>query len=381
HWARNYILWGRENNILSGYEDNTFRPDQSISRQEMASVLYRYITNYYHKELVIVSPEIVFADRDKIAFWAADAVRAMQRSGIINGRGNDLFDPLVGATRAETTVMMNRFITYYRSEEITEALTADIYFNQQLVQQNTDIITINDTYMLPIRSLLEPAGFEIRYYPEAELIVAYRHDRDMELWLGDTVFYNNGARSTLSAPPALLNGTTYVPLRETATTATIICQIKEEGSKTNIYLTAGTDLITLLANNFQGQQNNATGTAFIGNNKIGYWGTLKNGRPSYGAYLLPDGELYFGNWQNGNLNGTGRSVNQYGEFFIGTFSNNVKQTGTLYYTNGSKFIGTFTKNSSNVVLPSVGQYIAADGTIYGNSDSQWSSGSLPQSKW
>ena len=28
HWARKYILWGRKNNVLSGYEDNSFRPDQ-----------------------------------------------------------------------------------------------------------------------------------------------------------------------------------------------------------------------------------------------------------------------------------------------------------------------------------------------------------------
>ncbi|MBQ2763685.1 MAG: hypothetical protein IJF43_01420, partial [Firmicutes bacterium] len=304
----------------------------------------------------------------------------MQQSGIINGRGDNMFDPLTGATRAETTVMMNRFITYYRTDDITADLNADIYFNQNLVQQNVPIMIKDDTYMIPIRSVLGPAGYQMRFYAEAELIVAYRYDRDMELWLDDTTYYNNGTKGSFSVTPALINGTTYVPLKEITTAATIICQIREIDNKTCIYLTSGTNLLSLNGNNFQGQQNTATGITFLGNNETGYWGSLLYGRPTYGAYLLGN-ELFFGNWQNGALNGAGRSVNCYGEFFVGTFANNVKQSGTLYYTNGSQFIGTFTKNSSNVILPSVGQYIAADGTVYGSSNSQWSSGSLTKSKW
>lgn len=131
HWAKDYILWGKENNILSGYEDNTFRPDRSISRQEMASVLYRYITNYCGKDIREIAPKITFADDSDISFWAKEAVDAMQISGIINGKGNNLFDPLAGATRAETTVMLNRFITYYRTDDVTFDSAVTVYFNDQ----------------------------------------------------------------------------------------------------------------------------------------------------------------------------------------------------------------------------------------------------------
>ncbi|MBQ4092130.1 MAG: S-layer homology domain-containing protein, partial [Firmicutes bacterium] len=102
HWARLFILWGREHNILNGYDDGSFRPDNNISRQEMASLLFRYITHYRNSEIIENTPKTTFADDDKIGNWAKDGVYAMQRSGIISGRGNHIFDPLTGTTRAET---------------------------------------------------------------------------------------------------------------------------------------------------------------------------------------------------------------------------------------------------------------------------------------
>ena len=81
------------------------------------------------------------------------------------------------------------------------------------------------------------------------------------------------------------------------------------------------------------------------------------------------------------MNGAGRSITSYGEFFVGTFTDGVKTTGTTYFTDGSFFRGTWSKTGANAVYPVKGQYTAADGTTYGNDGTEWSYGSLSKSNW
>ena len=102
---------------------------------------------------------------------------------------------------------------------------------------------------------------------------------------------------------------------------------------------------------------------------------------SYGSYTTAAGDLFFGQWSNGMMNGAGRSITSDGEFFVGTFTSGVKTTGTTYFTNGSSFRGTWSKTGTGSVYPIKGQYTAADGTTYGNDSTEWSYGSLSQGSW
>lgn len=384
HWARKYILWGRKNNVLSGYEDNSFRPDQKISRQEMALVLYRYITEYHRLTIQNIQQETVFTDENLIGAWAIDAVKAMQRSSVINGRGDGTFDPLSGATRAETTVMLGRYLTYYKSDSYGDFSAADIFFNGRLTAQNIPLTEKNGKTMISLRSFLEGAGFRVSYFALPELIAADTENRDIELWIGKTEYYANGVKYSFSVAPYKENGTTFVALKEMLTAAGLAANLREEGGKMVIDISGSTNPLLRGFNNFYGSAENAAavnGKIYLGGSNYGFHGSVAAGQMTYGSYTTAAGDLFFGQWSNGMMNGAGRSITSYGEFFVGTFTDGIKTTGTTYFTDGSFFRGTWSKTGTGSVYPIKGQYTAADGTTYGNDSTEWSYGSLSQSNW
>ena len=78
------------NGIVRGKTDTSFDPYGQITRQEAATILYRLCTALGYE-----FPETTneFADSDKIAPWAANAVKAVNAAGIMSGVGDNKFDP------------------------------------------------------------------------------------------------------------------------------------------------------------------------------------------------------------------------------------------------------------------------------------------------
>lgn len=107
-WYYDYIKWGAENNLIVGYEDNTFRGNNIISRQEMAVVISKFIKL---AEIETDEAEAVeFADADTIAPWAKEYVDNISAYGIVKGDNNNLYLPNKALTRAETAVIINQII-------------------------------------------------------------------------------------------------------------------------------------------------------------------------------------------------------------------------------------------------------------------------------
>lgn len=108
-----YVRWAVENQIVDGYpEDNTFRPNRNITREEMAKIMAAYLTY----KGIDTQPGADFdssgiADRASIAGWALDYVLFCYENGLLNGRGNG-FAPRAGATRAEACVVLQRLAEY-----------------------------------------------------------------------------------------------------------------------------------------------------------------------------------------------------------------------------------------------------------------------------
>ncbi len=84
-----------------------FRPDDKITRQEMACVIARVIEKY---SVVFDATENIFDDALSIADWAKDSVSKVSAAGIINGMGDGTFAPGKNATRAEAVMMMVRLL-------------------------------------------------------------------------------------------------------------------------------------------------------------------------------------------------------------------------------------------------------------------------------
>ena len=104
-WYAPYVAWGAEAGIINGTGTAAFHPDGKISRQDMAVILYRY-TEKNGISLKNENTVQTFTDASEIASYATDAVTAMQKAGIINGRSGQRFAPAANASRAEACKML-----------------------------------------------------------------------------------------------------------------------------------------------------------------------------------------------------------------------------------------------------------------------------------
>lgn len=102
-WFADYVRVLASNGFVTGYGDNTFKPNNPITRGEAAVVLSRV-------ERLVGNEEAAraFEDFEAIPSWARAQVGAASEAGIINGMPNGNFAPLANITRAETIVMFDR---------------------------------------------------------------------------------------------------------------------------------------------------------------------------------------------------------------------------------------------------------------------------------
>lgn len=99
-WYTNYVNWAGEKGIAAGSKDDSFRPLDTITREEMATMLYSFAEAMEIK-LKETAEYKEFTDNSKISSWAKDAIKAVQLAGIIDGKPDGSFDPQGSATRAE----------------------------------------------------------------------------------------------------------------------------------------------------------------------------------------------------------------------------------------------------------------------------------------
>ena len=102
------VTWAQSNGIVNGKTETTFDPDGDIKRAEFATMLYRYL-NFKMLVLPIIKDDSP-ADDDLIPSYATEAVDALFRAGVVNGREDGRFDPKAKITRAEAAAMIDRFV-------------------------------------------------------------------------------------------------------------------------------------------------------------------------------------------------------------------------------------------------------------------------------
>ena len=99
-WYAQYIEWARDAGITNGTSDQTFSPNDLITREEMAAMIDRAIESFGY-ELTATQKKNAFLDEDDFSDYAYDSIYAMQRAGILNGMGGNLFVPQGNATREQ----------------------------------------------------------------------------------------------------------------------------------------------------------------------------------------------------------------------------------------------------------------------------------------
>lgn len=105
----NAIYWAKQNNIVSGYNSTTFAPNDNITREQMAAILYRYAA-YKGYSVDKTSDLSNFNDTSNISNYALTPIKWAVSSGLISGMGDGTISPLGNASRAQIATILMRFI-------------------------------------------------------------------------------------------------------------------------------------------------------------------------------------------------------------------------------------------------------------------------------
>ena len=111
-WFAPQIIWAYRQGIAAGTTKTTFAPDEAITREQIAAILYRYATDYLGLSMSAEDEDALlgaFSDAGEISDYARTAMAAMNQAGVITGDGNRL-KPQENATRAEVASMLSRYL-------------------------------------------------------------------------------------------------------------------------------------------------------------------------------------------------------------------------------------------------------------------------------
>lgn len=108
HWAKTPIAWAQQTGVVDGYEDNSFRPENPISRQEFAQMMYNY-AKYKGYDLAAKGNLDAFPDADKMGAWAEPALAWANGNNLINGHDDGTLDPGGTTIRAQAASILMRF--------------------------------------------------------------------------------------------------------------------------------------------------------------------------------------------------------------------------------------------------------------------------------
>ncbi|MFV0441927.1 MAG: S-layer homology domain-containing protein [Lachnospirales bacterium] len=108
-WYANSVGWAANAGVINGTGDGNFRPNDDITREQLAVMMYNY-TNYAGLDTSGYGSSS-FSDSSDISFWATDAMDWAVSNGILQGNNNNL-NPKDNATRAEVAAVVERFISF-----------------------------------------------------------------------------------------------------------------------------------------------------------------------------------------------------------------------------------------------------------------------------
>ncbi|MDO4281267.1 MAG: leucine-rich repeat protein, partial [Peptococcaceae bacterium] len=103
------VYWARLHGIVSGYSSESFGPNDSVTREQLAAILYNYAT-YKGVDTSARADLSKYADAGSISGWATDAVQWVNAAGIVNGMTDTSLAPQGEAARAQVAAMLQRCV-------------------------------------------------------------------------------------------------------------------------------------------------------------------------------------------------------------------------------------------------------------------------------
>ncbi|MBR5329296.1 MAG: S-layer homology domain-containing protein [Firmicutes bacterium] len=110
-WYADAMLWAADNGIVNGYEDGTCRPNKVVSREELATLIYRFADSYFLVDAEAEADLTKFKDGEKVQAWAQDAMVWAVDAGVFEGNEDGTLRPDAATLRAELATVFYRFNT------------------------------------------------------------------------------------------------------------------------------------------------------------------------------------------------------------------------------------------------------------------------------
>lgn len=105
------VLWGEQNGIINGISDTLFAPNENITREQIAVMMYRYAKLTDTAPTGAWAIRLDYSDLTEISDYAAEAVMFCKLKNVMQGKDGNRFAPKENATRAEIAAVLERFLT------------------------------------------------------------------------------------------------------------------------------------------------------------------------------------------------------------------------------------------------------------------------------
>ena len=115
-WYANAVTWAAENGIVGGYGGGLFGPEDNITREQFAAILYRYAQAKGYGTTASFDLS-AYGDVSDVSAWAISAMQWACGKDIINGTSPTTLAPQGTATRAQAATMLQRFCEQYSQNE------------------------------------------------------------------------------------------------------------------------------------------------------------------------------------------------------------------------------------------------------------------------
>lgn len=107
-WYADAVAWGESTGVVKGYGNGLFGPNDALTREQFATIMYRYAA--YKGEDISASVSLSkFVDCAKVSTWAESAVKWAAAEELIIGDDNSMLDPLGTTQRCEAAEILYRY--------------------------------------------------------------------------------------------------------------------------------------------------------------------------------------------------------------------------------------------------------------------------------
>lgn len=108
-WYTAAVNWAAQVGVVTGNGDGTFSPEASVTREQMAAMLYRYADSYLGLDASAAGDLSGYPDANQVSSWAQEAMSWAVGAKIITGTDAGTLAPTGTASRAEVAAMLQRF--------------------------------------------------------------------------------------------------------------------------------------------------------------------------------------------------------------------------------------------------------------------------------